>query len=75
MKQGTINTILFLAAFCVLIGCGNRLEAKGFAVSPTENNDENKVDGISQDSLTFATKPSNVLLTAFRKISVSDYFL
>ncbi len=74
MKQGTIKTILFLAAFCVLIGCGNRLEEKGFAVSPTENNDENKVDGISQDSLTFATKPSNVLLTGIPKYRLATIY-
>jgi hypothetical protein len=74
MKQRTINTISLLIAFCGLIGCGNRLEEKGFAVSPTENNDENKADGISKDSLTFATRPSSVLLTGIPKYRLATIY-
>jgi hypothetical protein len=62
MKRQTINAIFLFVAFTGLMGCGNRLEEKGFAVSQTES-DREKVDGISRDSLIFATRPSNVLLT------------
>ena len=63
MKTTTI--IPLLITFYVFTGCsGNRLSEIGFAVSPrNENNEENKVDGISKDSLNLMTKPSSVLLT------------
>jgi hypothetical protein len=58
-------TIIFLATLYILTGCsGNKLEEKGFAVSPSsEGDEENRKDGISNDSLTLQTRPSNVLLT------------
>lgn len=63
MKQVFINAILLLIFFCVLIGCESRVQEKGFSVAPVEDEAEDKVDGLSKDSLVFETKPSNVLLT------------
>lgn len=75
MQRRLTKTIFILAAFCGLIGCGNKLEEKGFAVkSTTDENDENKVDGISKDSLTFATKPSNVLLTGIPQYRLATIY-
>lgn len=56
---------IFIFLLYVITGCsGNRLEEKGFALNtPTEDKDENSVDGIDKDSLTLTTRPSNVLLT------------
>jgi hypothetical protein len=62
MKQKTLTVLCVLAAFCGLIGCGNKLEEKGFAVTPPVSDEQNEIDGISKDSLIFATRPSNVLL-------------
>ncbi|HEU5292545.1 MAG TPA: hypothetical protein VFU05_17980 [Cyclobacteriaceae bacterium] len=63
MRHRIVKTTLLLTVFCGLIGCEDKLEQKGFAVTTTINEDENKDDGISKDSLTFPTRPSNVLLT------------
>src|SRR5688572_22120707 len=63
MKYRVIRASFLLTVFCGLISCGNRLDQKGFAVTPTVGEDDNKVDGISRDSLAFPTRPSNVLLT------------
>ena len=63
MNHRTIKAILFLPVFCTLVSCGDKLEQKGFAVSTPSSEEETTVDGISKDSLTFPTRPSNVLLT------------
>lgn len=63
MKYRLLKTIFLMTALFGLIGCGNKLEQKGFAVTSTVSEDENKIDGISKDSFTFPTRPSNVLLT------------
>jgi len=70
----TVKAILLLVTFYGLIGCGNKLEEKGFAVSPTERKEENEVDGISQDSLTFGTRPSNVLLTGIPQYRLATIY-
>ena len=62
MSRRIIKSFLVLTILYGLAGCGNKLEQKGFAVKPTTGNDNN-IDGISKDSLTFPTRPSNVLLT------------
>lgn len=69
-------TIVILISFYVLIGCsGNGLEEKGFAVRPAnENGEENKVDGISKDSLNLMTKPSNVLLTGIPRYRLTTIY-
>lgn len=46
-----------------LISCGDKLEQKGFAVTTSATDEETEIDGISKDSLSFPTRPSNVLLT------------
>jgi len=74
MKLRTVKTILLLTVFCALIGCGNKLEEKGFAVVPSENAEENKADGISKDSLIFPTKPSNVLLTGIPRYRLTTIY-
>src|SRR5688572_25778915 len=74
MNQGTVKTIFLLIAFCGLIGCGNKLEEKGFAVSSTENKDENTVDGIYRDSLIFETRPSNILLTGIPQYRLATIY-
>jgi hypothetical protein len=67
MKNITSTVLLFLLGVGVLSQCGDKLEEKGFAVSPTADEDkddpENSPDGISNDSLSFPTRPSTVLLT------------
>ena len=75
MSKRAIQTILLLTAFIGLISCGNRLEEKGFAVGPaTEGNDSDTVNGISKDSLKFATRPSNVLLTGIPKYRIATIY-
>lgn len=60
----TTQFTLLLTALYGLTSCGNRLEEKGFAVSPPrEGTEEHQIDGLSKDSLVFATRPSSVLLT------------
>lgn len=63
MKLGPLKLAILFTVFLGIAGCGNELEQKGFAVTPTAREEENKIDGISKDSLTFPTRPSNVLLT------------
>lgn len=63
MKPRIITITLSLLLFFALTSCGDKLEQKGFAVTPTRDAGETAVDGISKDSLTFPTRPSNVLLT------------
>ena len=63
MTQRIIKTTFILVACYGLIGCGDKLEQKGFAVTPTATEDDTQVDGISKDSLIFPTRPSNILLT------------
>lgn len=76
MKKRVIHAILILILFSGLISCGRKLEEKGFAVSSpaTDEHDENKADGISNDSLIFATRPSNVLLTGIPQYRVTTIY-
>jgi hypothetical protein len=74
MKQRTLNAIFLFVIFYGITACGNRLEEKGFAVAPTEDKIENNVDGIAKDSLTFATKPSNVLLTGIPQYRLATIY-
>jgi hypothetical protein len=70
-----LNEILILVVVCALIGCTrNKLEEKGFSVNTPTEKDKNKVDGISKDSLTFPTKPSNVLLTGVPKYRLATIY-
>ena len=66
--------MLILTVYCALTGCGNRLEEKGFAVTPEPGSDETEVDGISKDSLLFPTKPSSVLLTGIPQYRLATVY-
>lgn len=65
-----------ISILCGLVGCGNKLEEKGFAVSASSEGDENENedDGISQDSLTFPTRPSNILLTGIPQYRLATIY-
>lgn len=55
----------------------NKLDDKGFRVNDsqtTENSDDEKVEGISKDSIKFETKPSNVLLTGVSNIRLTTVY-
>jgi hypothetical protein len=66
---------LIFTALCLTVGCNrNRLEEKGFVVSPHVEEGDSKPNGISQDSLTFATRPSNVLLTGIPKYRLATIY-
>ena len=74
MKNNAFCNVLVLSILCGLAGCGNRLEEKGFAVSSVSENDENEVDGISQDSLSFPTRPSSILLTGIPQYRLATIY-
>jgi len=70
--------IVIVLSFSFYKGCTkNKLEEKGFQVinSPTtDNNVEEKVEGISNDSIKFETRPSNVLLTGISNIRLTSIY-
>jgi hypothetical protein len=77
MKQYVMRAACLSTVLIALIGCGNKLEEKGFSVSETENegvDDENAVDGISKDSLGFPTRPSSILLTGLPKYRLATIY-
>jgi hypothetical protein len=74
MRQRMIRTTFLLTVFCGLIGCGNKLEQKGFAVTPSTNEEETNDYGISKDSMIFPTRPSNVLLTGNPKYRLATIY-
>lgn len=57
-----LNSIYSITMLCGLMACGEKLEQKGFAV-PSVEQDAEAPSGLVLDSLTFPTKPSNVILT------------
>jgi hypothetical protein len=75
MKQRIIKTTYLLTIFCGLISCGGKLEQKGFAVASTENSEEeNTTNGFSKDSLSFPTRPSDILLTGNPKYRLATIY-
>jgi hypothetical protein len=74
MKQRMIKTLLLPVILAALIGCRNKLEQKGFAVVQTPTEEVEKVDGISNDSLSFPTRPSNILLTGIPKCRLATIY-
>jgi Ca2+-binding EF-hand superfamily protein len=59
----------------MFISCRNNLEEKGFPVtSATSRDDEDPIAGIAQDSLTFPTRPSSVLLTGIPKYRLATVY-
>jgi hypothetical protein len=68
----TFIALIFLVAFST---CSRNKYEKGFSVSPeTETPDENKMDGISGDSLNLATRPGSVLLTGIPKYRLTTIY-
>jgi hypothetical protein len=67
---------LILAIVATLIGCrDNGYNAKGFQVSPTVEDVEQKTDnGLKGDSLKFATQPSEVLLTGLPNVRLTTIY-
>lgn len=74
MNKRIINAILILIIFHGLISCSNKLQPKGFAVTPAENISDSKIDGIPQDSLIFPTRPSSVLLTGIPQYRLATIY-
>lgn len=70
--------VLLITLFFIWKGCaGNKLEEKGFPVSNTktkDNSDDEKEEGINKDSLSFETRPSNVLLTGINNIRLTTVY-
>jgi hypothetical protein len=73
MKQTFQRTLLLFFLLSTLAGCRDKLEQKGFAVSPPDGNEET-VDGISEDSVRFPTRPSNILLTGIPKYRLATVY-
>lgn len=73
-----ILAILTIAMLFIWKGCSkNKLEEKGFPVSnneTTDNNGDEKVEGISKDSLKFETRPSSVLLTGVSNVRLTTVY-
>lgn len=66
MNQKLLPTVsLIIICMGTLMSCGEKLEEKGFAVSSpgSDQDGEEEMDGILNDSASFPTRPSNVLLT------------
>jgi hypothetical protein len=74
MNQRLIKTIFGLAICGGLMNCGNKVEQKGFSVTPIENDDETEDDGISKDALSFPTRPSSVLLTGIPQYRLATIY-
>lgn len=73
----TISKVLFLVATAgTLTSCSNdHLEEKGFQVGPSEEVDATSAPtGLDRDSLSFATRPSNVLLTGVQHIRLATIY-
>ncbi len=71
-----IHVILIITLIALLPACKKeRLEEKGFQVSPTsEATEEDRATWINQDSLKFETRPSNVLLTTDPNIRLTTIY-
>lgn len=72
------NILLVISSFFILTACSNnKLEEKGFPVSnaePTATGEDDKVEGISRDSVKFDTRPSNVLLTGITNVRLTTIY-
>ncbi|MDL2262852.1 hypothetical protein LJC11_05060 [Bacteroidales bacterium OttesenSCG-928-I21] len=69
-----LHFFLILSVFSFFISCsrGRKLEEKGFQV--VVSNEENRVEGIDNDSLKFETRPGSVLLTNNSNIRLTTVF-
>ena len=69
--------VLTVATFFIFRSCTkNKLEEKGFQVnnSHTTESEDEKVEGISKDSLKFETRPSNVILTGVSNVRLTTIY-
>lgn len=77
-QNKTMKTLITLTAFSIIIlfsDCSRHKYEKGFSVSPeTETTDEDRVDGISKDSVNLPTRPSTVLLTGFPEYRLTTIY-
>lgn len=73
-----IHAVFIVALFSIWQSCSkSKLEEKGFPVNnlqTTDNSEDEKVEGISQDSLQFETRPSNVLLTGIPNVRLTTVY-
>jgi hypothetical protein len=71
-----IQLALIIAIVATLVGCReDRLDAKGFQVSPTSEDTEQENDnGLNGDSLKFDTQPSEVLLTGLPNVRLATLY-
>ena len=75
MEQTISKAIYVSIVIITLISCGNKLEQKGFEVaSVTREGEEETIDGISKDSISFPTRPSNILLTGIPKYRLASIY-
>lgn len=66
---------LTLSALFLCAGCFEKPQEKGFAVSTTpENRQDRPVNGLSKDSLAFKTKPSSVHLTGLPQYRLTTIY-
>lgn len=74
-STGTFLTILL---FVILASCSNnKLEEKGFPVNTsqtTENGETEDIEGISENSVKFHTRPSSVLLTGISNVRLTTIY-
>lgn len=71
-----IQLALIIAIVATLVGCReDRLDAKGFQVSPTlEDTEQENDNGLNGDSLKFDTQPSEVLLTGISNVRLATLY-
>lgn len=73
------NKIILASTLLIssLLNCSKEKHVeKGFSVSPeTEILEENKIDGIAQDSFKLETRPGNVLLTGLSKYRLTTIYM
>ena len=70
------KSILFILIIFTALSCSNDKLDKGFSVSeiPEESEDNPKSDGLNKDSIVFATRPQNVLLTGHPTHRITPLF-
>lgn len=70
--------IFIVLFFFALTSCkNNKLEEKGFPINTAqsaENGENEKIEGINKDSIKFATRPSNVLLTGISNVRLTTIY-
>ncbi len=72
-----ITVVLIAITIFVLKSCEkNKLEEKGFAINtePTMSIEEDRIEGISKDSIKFETRPSNVLMTGISNVRLTTVY-